>query len=166
MNNFNSQKAEVKRLHKKYSAYLSAEFGERDYFCYLSNPDNFIDGVFYHQANSLEEKNGILKNGFDPTKVRISNCGMGRGLYLGRDKNALINFYANDVNNPQDFTIRILGSFNFLDLIKNQEFLQINKKGLEEKVLNLGYDGVRYYDPDATGEEFVLFNHSKILMGK
>lgn len=164
--NFKLQKIEVKKLHKKYEGYLSAEFPDRDYFCYLSNPENFVDGIYYHQASSLKEKKSILKNGFDINKVSTSNCGVGRGLYLGRDKKALINFYANDVNNPQDFTIKILGDFNFLDLVENQKFLQENKDGLEEKVLTLGYDGVRYYDPDATGEEFVLFNHSKILMEK
>jgi hypothetical protein len=28
--------------------------------------------------------------------------------------------------------------------------------------IEMGYDGIRYYDPLATGEEFVLFNRSKI----
>ena len=87
-------------------------------------------------------------------------------MYLGRDKKALTNFYFADVNKPQDFTLKIIGDFNFLDLVGNQKFLQENKDSLEEKVLSLGYDGIRYYDPDATGEEFVLFNYSKILIEK
>ena len=28
--------------------------------------------------------------------------------------------------------------------------------------LNKGYDGIRYYDPIATGEEFVLYNTQKL----
>ncbi len=26
----------------------------------------------------------------------------------------------------------------------------------------MGFDGIRYYDPQATGEEFVLFNTEKV----
>ncbi|MDP3245074.1 MAG: hypothetical protein Q8M83_05480 [bacterium] len=166
MKDFKVQKDEIKKLHKKYEGYLKAEYSGRDYFCYLSNPKNFIDGVYYHQANFKEENKDIIKNGFDETKVSRSNCGAGRGLYLGRDKNALINFYSNDINNPQNFVIKIKGDFNFLDLLDNQEFLQKNKNEIEGKVLSMGYDGIRYYDPDATGEEFVLFNYSKILIEK
>lgn len=98
--------------------------------------------------------------------VRKSNCGAGRGLYLGRDKNALINFYSDNVNNPKSFVLKIVGDFNFLDLLDKQDFLMENRENLEEKVLSMGYDGIRYYDPDATGEEFVLFNSSKILIEK
>jgi len=163
---FKLQKLEVKKLHKKYEDYLNREYSGRNYICFLSNPDNFSDGIYYHQANSPEERKNILDNGFDETKVSNSHCGVGRGLYLGRDKKALVNFYSSDVNKPQDFIVKIEGNFNFLDLVENQEFLQKNKKCLEEKVLGLGYDGIRYYDPEATGEEFVLFNYSKILIEK
>lgn len=110
--NFELQKEEIKSLHKKYENYLSMEYCERDYSCFLSNPDNFIDGIYYHQANSLEEKEGIVKNGFDENKISNYHCGAGRGLYLGRDKDALKNFYINNANKPQDFTIRITGNFN------------------------------------------------------
>jgi len=51
-------------------------------------------------------------------------------------------------------------------LLDDQNFLRENKDNLEEKVLSMGYDGIRYYDSEATGEEFVLFNYSKILFGK
>jgi len=164
--NFETQKSEIKKLHKKYEGYLDREYSGRSYACFLSNPDNFFDGIYYHQANSPEERESILENGFDETKVSHSHCGAGRGLYLGRDKKALTNFYVSNVNKQQDFTIKITGSFNFLDLVENREFLQKNKDCLKEKVLSMGYDGIRYYDPDATGEEFVLFNYSKILIEK
>lgn len=166
MKSFEEQKVEVKELHKKYEDYLNVEYAGRDYFLNLSNSDNFIDGVYYHQANSNKEKEVILKKGFDTNKVSNRNCGAGRGLYLGRDKNALINFYSDDLDNPQDFILKIRGEFNFLNLLDDRKFLQENKYNLEKKVLSMGYDGIRYYDPDATGEEFVLFNCSKILIEK
>lgn len=163
---FEKQKNEVNNLHKKYEEYLNSEYTGRDYSLNLSNPDNFIDGIYYHQANSNKEKEAILKKGFDANKVRNRNCGAGRGLYLGRDKNALVNFYSDDLNNPKDFSLKIKGNLNFLDLLDDRKFLQENKYNLEKKVLSMGYDGIRYYDPDATGEEFVLFNYSKILIEK
>ena len=163
---FETQKSEIKNLHKKYEEYLDSEYAGRDYSINLSNPDNFVDGIYYHQANSEEEKRGIIINGFDINKIKKSNCGFGRGLYLGRDKQALINFYSEDMNSPSDFTLKIKGNFNFLNLLDNQDFLLKGRGDVEERVLSMGYDGVRYYDPDATGEEFVLFNHSKILIEK
>lgn len=166
LKNFETQKLEIKKLHKKYEGYLNSEYAGRNYFCYLSNPDNFVDGVYYHQANSEKERDDVIINGFDINKVQKSNCGAGRGLYIGRDKQVLMNFYSNDVNNPQDFTLKIRGNFNFLDLLNDQNFFQENEEDLEKKVLAMGYDGIRYYDPDATGEEFVLFNYSKILIEK
>lgn len=163
---FELQKIEIKKLHKKYESYLDREYSGRSYTCFLSNPDNFSDGVYYHQANSLKERRSILENGFDKTKISNSHCGAGRGLYLGRDKKALTNFYVGDVNKPQDFTVKVKGSFNFLDLLDDQEFLRQNNNDIENRVLDLGYDGIRYYDPEATGEEFVLFNYSKMLIEK
>ncbi len=163
---FETQKNEVKNLHKKYEEYLNSEYAGRDYSLNLSNPDNFVDGIYYHQANSENDMYNIVQNGFDANKVQKSNCGAGRGLYLGRDKRALINFYSDNLYNQQDFVLKIKGNFNFLDLLEDQTFVYKNRGNLEEKVLTMGYDGVRYYDPDATGEEFVLFNYSKILIEK
>jgi len=161
---FKEQKNEIRKLHKKYEEYLRLEYNNRNYDLNLSNPDNFVDGIYYHQANSQKDKKEIIKKGFDKNKIQKSNCGVGRGLYLGRDKNALVNFYSENLENPRDFTLKIKGSFNFLDLLDDQNFLRENKDDFEEKVLSMGYDGIRYYDPDATGEEFVLFDYSKILI--
>ncbi len=161
MKNFEEQKNEIKKLHKKYEEYLNLEYCGRAYFLNLSNPHNFVDGVYYHQANSQKDKKEIIKKGFDKNKIQKSNCGVGMGLYLGRDKNALVNFYSENLDNPQDFTLKIRGDFSFLDLFDDQNFLRENKDSLEEKVLSMGYDGIRYYDPDATGEEFILFNYKK-----
>ncbi len=161
MKTFEEQKNEIKKLHKKYEEYLIKEYGSRDYSVNLSDPNNFVNGIYYHQSNSQKNKNKILSKGFDKNKFQKSNCGVGVGLYLGRDKNALVNFYSKNLDNPQDFTIKIKGDFSFLNLLDDQNFLRENKNNLEEKVLSLGYDGIRYYDPDATGEEFVLFNYKK-----
>lgn len=161
---FETQKNEVKNLHKKYEEYLNSEYSGRDYSLNLSNPDNFFDGVYYHQTNSEKDKREIIEKGFDANKLHNSNCGVGKGLYMGRDKRALINFYSENLDNPQDFILKIRGDFNFFDLLDNQIFLEENRNNLEEKVLSMGYDGIRYYDPGATGEEFVLFNYSKILI--
>lgn len=166
MKSFEFQKMEVRELHRKYEGYLISEYRERNYLSNLGDPNNFVEGVYYHQVNSEEDKKNIIRNGFDVSMVRKSNCGAGRGLYLGRDKNALINFYSDNVNNSKSFVLKIVGDFNFLDLLDKQDFLMENRENLEEKVLSMGYDGIRYYDPDATGEEFVLFNSSKILIEK
>ncbi len=163
MKNLKEQKAEIKKLHKKYEVYLMAEYGDRDYADNLSDPDNFVDGIYYHQANSQEDKDKIINNGFDKNRVQKSNRGVSVGLYLGRDRKSLVNFYSTNLYNPQDFTLKIEGNFNFLDLLDDRSFLQQNKHNLEEKVLSMGYDGIRYYDPDATGEEFVLFNYRKAI---
>jgi hypothetical protein len=160
---FKTQKNEVKNLHKKYEEYLNSEYAGRDYSLNLSNPDNFIDGIYYHQAKSKDDRNNIIQNGFDLSKVKKSNCGAGRGLYLGRDKWALINFYSDNLDSQQDFALKIKGNFNFLDLLDDRNFLCKNRRKIEEKVLSLGCDGIRYYDPDATGEEFVLFNYKKAI---
>ncbi|NCU41544.1 MAG: hypothetical protein EOM19_02350 [Candidatus Moranbacteria bacterium] len=154
MQNFEEQINQIKTLNTKYKEYWEREFEDRDYSEIIANPDSFENSVFYHQANSEEEKNEILENGFDFNKVQKNNCGVGGGLYLGRDKKALINFYDPDWNSA-DYTIKIIGDFNYYDGINNA----IPKNPIE--VVKQGFDGIRYYDPDATGEEFVLFNISK-----
>lgn len=155
MDNFKKEIEEIKNLNYKYNEYWEREYENRNWSEYISNPDKFENGVFYHQTNSEEERKSILKNGFNFKKVKKSNCGVGVGLYLGRDKNALINFYDPDWIN-RDITIKIFGNFNFYDGINKS----IPKDPLE--VVKQGFDGIRYFDPDATGEEFVLFNVSKV----
>jgi|GEM_PF-5889936 len=38
LKNFETQKEEIRSLHKKYKSYLNKEYSERDYSCFLSNP--------------------------------------------------------------------------------------------------------------------------------
>lgn len=159
MTEFERQKNQIKLLNSRYKKYWQKEFCGRNND-YISNPESFVERIYFHQANSLDDKSDIIKSGFREDLVAKENRGMGlgAGLYLGRDKLALIHFYSYDFNNPVDNTITICGDFKFLDAISTR----LPKRNMREFVLGHGYDGVRYYDPDATGEEFVLYNHRKI----
>lgn len=169
MKRFDKEKLEVKRLNStlKIVSTLKREFGDRDYYRYISNPNNFEEDVFYHNANSSEDAINIIRFGYNTNSLDDNNCGVGRGLYLGRDKNALINFYGGNFNNPKDNTVKILGKFKFVNLLLTKKFKSFiqkanrKKMSIENYVLSLGYDGIRYFDLYATGEEFVLFNISK-----
>lgn len=140
-----------------YKEYWQREFCGRS-VDYISNPENFTDKIYFHQANSIEDKSVILKSGFNENLVGSENRGLGAGLYMGRDKAALINFYSPDFNNPMDITVTVRGDFNFFDAVSNP----LPKRNAREFVLSQRYDGIRYYDKDATGEEFVLYNYKKI----
>ncbi len=101
-------------------------------------------------------------------------AGVGNGLYLGRDKDALLNFYADGDDLP---VARYTGNPNWLDLLDYKDFEKFKKllstKGIGlvnsdevgQYVIGLGFDGIRYYDPLATGEEFVLFNQKALKKG-
>jgi hypothetical protein len=161
MKTFEEQKKEVIFLNEKYKQYLEKEFWERDYIKSISDPENFIEDIYYHQANSYEEKMSILKNWFDCDLVEKSNCWIWRGLYVWRDKKALISFY--DPNwNYWDYTIKIKWKFNFFDYIERN--IKLDIEDIEEKILEQWYDWIRYYDPDATWEEIVIFNLEKVFL--
>jgi len=160
MKTFKEEKKEIDSLNRNHKSYWEREFNGRDYSDIICNPKNFKRNIYYHQANSEEEKQSILENGFDIYRIRKSNCGAGRGLYLGRDRKVLVNFY-NEVICGFDFSIKVIGEFIFFDTITNDDFA-FNQANIEKYILEKGYDGIRYFDPDATGEEFVLFNLDKI----
>ena len=94
--------------------------------------------------------------------------GVGNGLYLGRDKQALINFYDIDDDGFPVHTYR--GKPKWLNLLRYSKYRDfenylktrgidmVNSENVGDVVIDMGYDGIRYYDPMATGEEFVLFN--------
>jgi hypothetical protein len=111
------------------------------------------------------------------------NAGVGKGLYLGRDKDALISFYDLEGENRKVDTY--VGNPNWLDLIKYEDYdryeeeaikkygknqvskspiLDLDSRGemLKKLAIEKGFDGIRYYDPQATGEEFVLFDVKKV----
>ena len=167
---FETQKREVIEINSSdyIINHLKKEFkGRSDYWSYLSNPDNFLPNIYYHQANSKKEARSIIKYGYDECFMLEYNCGLGKGLYLGRDKNALIRFYSNDFCNPEDNIVIIKGNFNFANLIKENNLKSFIKEAdrfgisLKGYTLSKGYDGIRYFDPDATGEEFVLYRYKK-----
>jgi len=176
MDLFERSKIEIKSLNdsKKVRRYLQEELGVEPYEWYLSNPDNFKEDTFYHYTNSIQDKIQILKDGFDVDEVQNRNQGLGKGLYLGRDKETLMKFYDTNLIGDENCIITIKGNFNFLSLLseaKLQKFLKKARKMfpdesdcIEKYTAKLGYGGIRYYDPLATGEEFVLFDLSAITV--
>ena len=117
----------------------------------LAKNKNYIIGIFYHATGGYGE------------------TGVGKGLYLGKDKFALENFYNSD--GTEGSIIKYYGFPNFIDLTDYSEFDEYEaiaikhfgqKDALKQMTLELGYDGIRYYDPIATGEEFVLYNTDKV----
>ncbi|NWF89353.1 MAG: hypothetical protein HXY50_07795 [Ignavibacteriaceae bacterium] len=100
--------------------------------------------------------------------------GVGRGMYLGRDKKALNNFY--NCDGVVGEVIEYSGNPKFLDLTIQSTYDNFEKEAISlfgKKIhnehiqlltLKKGFDGIRYYDPIATGEEFVLYNPKKISL--
>lgn len=170
MKDFEMQKREIIQLNSSNYIinYLKKEFGNTsDFRNYLSNPDNFLPNIYYHQANSKKDAINIMKNGYNESFMLEYNCGLGKGLYLGKDKNALIMFYSKNFSNPENNIMTIKGNFNFANLIKEKKLKSFIKeasrysKNLKEYTFLKGYNGIRYFDPDATGEEFILYDYKK-----
>ncbi len=111
------------------------------------------------------------------------NAGVGKGLYLGRDKDALISFYDQEEENKK--VDAYIGNPNWFDLMRYEDYsrfieeairkygknyveknsladIDIKGEMLKKLAIEKGFDGIRYYDPQATGEEFVLFNTNKV----
>lgn len=115
---------------------------------------------------------------------------VGKGLYLGRDKQALLNFYGNVVDPEEEREIKLMkfiGTPKWADLLDEKKYKEFEKEAvakykpdfhnssstteafaesIKKLAIERGYDGIRYYDPFATGEEFVLFNDSKVKESK
>ena len=120
----------------------------------LAKTKNYKEGVFYHATGGLSES------------------GVGKGLYLGKDKKALDNFYNSDGTEGE--IIEYVGAPKYLDLTLYKDMEEFEKRAIEKYskrednehlkllMLELGFDGIRYYDPIATGEEFVLYNTDKV----
>jgi len=117
---------------------------------YHAQTKNYKPNIFYHATGGTGE------------------TGVGRGLYLGKDKEALGKFY--NIGQSADIE-EYQGSPNFLDLTNYDDFNAFEKEAeskyksnnpLRDLTIKQGYDGIRYYDPQATGEEFVLFDTGKV----
>lgn len=127
-----------------------------------SNSSKYKQNIYYHIVTEKEEY----------------GSGVGEGLYLGRDKDVLVNFYGVDFNYEDVQVMVYYGNPNFLDLTDKDEFNKYkiyskkkfpnedNNNELKKMTIELGYDGIRYYDPIATGEEFVLYNIDKVKLIK
>ena len=126
---------------------------------YLAKTKNYKPNIYYHVEN------GSGKN----------YAGMGNGLYLGRDIIALKNFYDIEENLP---VTEYKGTPKWIDLMKYSDLKKfeltckknkiriLNSNEVGEYVKSLGFDGIKYYDPQATGEEYVLFNTTKLKKTK
>ena len=100
--------------------------------------------------------------------------GLGKGLYLGKDKMALHNFYNCEGEFGDNTIIEYKGQPKFIDLTTLSKYEEFEKEAktifgedseksyLQKLTLKKGFDGIRYFDPLATGEEFVLFNIEKV----
>lgn len=121
----------------------------------LAKTRNYKPHTYFHATGSLGE------------------IGLGKGLYLGRDRRALRNFYNGDGTRGK--IEKYVGKLNFIDLVIDYEFNIFEKKAInifgcddnkeyfKKLTLKLKKDGIRYYDPIATGEEFVAFNISSLI---
>jgi hypothetical protein len=120
----------------------------------LARTKKYKENIFYHATGGTGES------------------GVGEGLYLGRDRRALNNFYNSDGTYGK---IKIyIGTPLFIDLAYYADFDAFEKQAIEKfgkqknnnhlKLLTLlkGFDGIRYYDPFATGEEYILFKTEKV----
>jgi len=139
--------------------------------------DTFIDSYWVQQYHAKTKK--YKPNIYYHVHTGGSNAGVGKGLYLGRDKDALISFYDNGGEGRKVDTY--IGNPKWADLLDYNEYKKFEKEAikkyggkykptnsisdLEERgefvqklAIEKGFDGIRYYDPSATGEEYVLFN--------
>lgn len=117
----------------------------------IAKTKNYKENYYYHATGGLGES------------------GVGKGLYLGKDKYALDNFY--NLDGTEGIIITYYGNPRFIDLTDEiifNEFLENAKLTfnsddfIEEYTLSMNYDGIRYYDVETTGEEFVLFNTNTV----
>lgn len=120
----------------------------------LAKTKNYKPIIFFHATGGTGE------------------AGVGRGLYLGKDKKALSNFYNSD--GEYGTIIEYRGKPKFIDLALYKDFDEFEKEAIKKYgrlkyndhliklTLKKGFDGIRYYDPFTTGEEFVLYNTDKI----
>jgi len=162
--NYNKNTAIIKELRKINETYISAtdmlklpeikkqiKFEEIDVYYYISDEYNYKEDTYFHVLTQNEEP----------------YAGVGRGLYLGRDEKALMNFY--DIEDqgyeiteyhmkPKWFSIMKDESWDkFKKAFEDNGEKIINSYLVSEIFLEMGYDGIRYYDINATGEEFVYF---------
>jgi hypothetical protein len=121
---------------------------------FLANPKFYKENIYYH------------------VNCNLGCPGVGQGLYLGKDKQALKRLY--DIENIGYKTDTYIGEPNWLNLMDYSDYKEFEKIAIEKYnktkfnnhlklyCLELQYDGIMYFDPYTTGEEYVLFNTDKV----
>lgn len=121
---------------------------------YLANPKLYKDNIYYH------------------VNCNLGCSGVGQGLYLGKDRQALKRLY--DIEKVGYKTDTYIGEPKWLNLMDYNDYKDFEKLAIEKYnklpnnehlrlyCLELGYDGIMYYDIFTTGEEYVLFNINKV----
>jgi len=136
--------------------------------------ENYGDEYLIERKKKLDlaQSKNYKQNTFYHATGGIGESGVGKGLYLGKDRRALNNFYNSDGESGDIIEYR--GKPKFLDLAIYDDFNQFEQEAISRygrreandhfRLLTLkkGYDGIRYYDPIATGEEYVLYNNKKV----
>lgn len=138
-------------------------------------------GEFDKLDDEVKEYTGAFhaktKNYKPNTYYRVENsggrgsAGVGRGMYVGKDKLALEAFYnIESIGKMKQFT----GDPKWLDLVDYKDYDKFEQEAIKKYgklegndhlgklTLDKKFDGIRYYDPEASGEEFVLFDTSKL----
>lgn len=147
-------------IHPKTKKIMKESFGE--------DKDEWIE---YHHAKRKNFKPNTYYHVNSPEGAGFP--GVGKGLYLGRDAEALKSLYGPEVEEDKQVLIfegkpnwvNLMDYENFDIFLKNATNRYGNLSGLEQLkkyAIFRGYDGIKYYDPSATGEEFVLFNTDKV----
>jgi len=127
-----------------------------------------VDDVKYWIKQYHAKTKNYKPDTYYRVEANTGYAGVGNGLYLGRDKNALKSFY--DLENDNLPISEYQGNVKWLDLLDYDDYDKFEKQqgdltnsnDISKVVLAMGFDGIRYYDPQATGEEFVLFNMKKV----
>jgi hypothetical protein len=133
--------------------------------------EDLEDWIKYHHAKRKNFKPNTYYHVNSPKGAGFP--GVGKGLYLGRDKEALRSLYGPEVEEDKK-VLTFEGKPKWLNLMDYEDFNNFLKRatniygnlpGLEQlkkATLFKRYDGIKYYDPQATGEEFVLYNTDKL----
>ena len=143
-------------------------------FLIQENQTHFInafgDWRTYSYAKNIYEKDiaktkNYKNNYFYHATGGFGESGLGNGLYLGKDKRALDNFY--NLDGTEGKIITYYGEPKFIDLTNSEEFeifeseakkIYLDENYLRDYTVLKGFDGIRYFDIETTGEEFVLYN--------
>lgn len=132
------------------------------------------EGTYYHVTESADPFSVFDKSkavNYDPVN-RNGGISMINGLYVGKDKNALKNFYGMDKDvkvltfkgEPKllDLTSRDTEEKFIADVMKKYKVTDRTSAELgdamEKEIAAQGYDGAKYFDPYATGDEIVITN--------